>query len=229
VTVNETGMVTSVEDTSSFLVLNVLSLSEVSESPTVGDDNLLTSRELVLSTTKSFDDVGAVVGLRADREDNLTDLDAGNKTIGLSEGVSHTSLETIGSGTRKHFVDTENVVRVATDTHVEGLTSGNSTHVLVDNNTSSFESFGTDLFFLTGNQVDAERERIYTSGFVSDIKDLDLSIRYTTAVARFDVRLVLAVTVTNLYEKMVVIDNRAESIYNNLKAIIDHKKQLFTT
>ena len=42
--------------------------------------------------------------------------------------------------------------------------------------------------------MDASREGDDRKFLLSDIEDLDLSLRHTTAVARLDVRLVLAIT-----------------------------------
>jgi hypothetical protein len=125
-------------DTTLGLELFVSGVRVRRESPLTGDDDLLTSGELVLATAKSLHGVFHGDGLGSDGQQNLVDLNASNQTLGLSEGVTHTGLESIGSGTRKHFVDTCNVVGVHTNTHVEGISSTHLLHVLVGADTGSF-------------------------------------------------------------------------------------------
>lgn len=77
-----------------------------SEAPLFGDDDLLLTGELVTSTTKSLDDDGLVGVLSADGNENLADIDTSSQTSRLTPGTTHTLLQTIGTGTRQHFVDT---------------------------------------------------------------------------------------------------------------------------
>ena len=65
-----------------------------------------------------------------DRDENLSDLDPGGGAVGLAEGASHSGLEPISSGTRQHFVDTQNVERVNPDPDVELILGGVLDHVL---------------------------------------------------------------------------------------------------
>lgn len=176
VTVVDLDMGTTVEHTILRLQGLVLGLGVVSETPLVGDDDVLTTRELVLGTTKTLDDVSLGSGLGTDGEDDLTDVDTGTDTDRLTESSSHSGLQTIGTGTGKHLVDTENVVWVTSDTHVEGLTTNVDVHVLVDDNTSSFQTFGTELFVLTRDKVDADREGLDRGLLASDIEDGNLRI-----------------------------------------------------
>lgn len=53
------------------------------ESPFLGHDNLLSTRELVLGTTKSLDDSGFVGISGANRNDDLSDVDTGDGTVRL--------------------------------------------------------------------------------------------------------------------------------------------------
>lgn len=55
--------------------------------------HLLTSRELKLSTTEGLDNLGLVTIARADRHDRLSDANASNGSLWLSESTTHTSLE----------------------------------------------------------------------------------------------------------------------------------------
>lgn len=49
-----------------------------------------------------------------DRQNDLTDVDTGNGTIGLTPSTTHTSLEPIRSGARQHLVDTDNMEGMGT-------------------------------------------------------------------------------------------------------------------
>lgn len=118
---------------------SVLITSETSESPFVGNNNLLTTGELEFGTTESLNDSGFVGVFAADRDKRLANVYTSNHVSGFTVGVTHTSLETIGSGTGKHFVHTNNVVRVDTNTEVEGVLSGDFGNVLVAGNTSGLK------------------------------------------------------------------------------------------
>lgn len=55
--------------------------------------HLLTTGVLELRTTKGLDDLGLVTVAGAHRHDWLADADTGNGSLGLTEGTSHSSLE----------------------------------------------------------------------------------------------------------------------------------------
>ena len=57
--------------------------------------DLLSSRELEGCTTCGFNNVLGHVVLAADGEDDLSNLDTGHDTIRLSEGTTHSSLESV--------------------------------------------------------------------------------------------------------------------------------------
>lgn len=138
------------------LELLVLRVGVWRESPVTRNKDLLGSRELVLATTETLDGVLNRGGLSSNGQEDLVDLNTGDQTLRLTEGVTHTSLESIGSSTGQHLVDTEYVVRVDTDTQVEGVSASHLLQVLVDGNTGSFQSFAGNLFLLERNQVDAD-------------------------------------------------------------------------
>jgi hypothetical protein len=167
-----------------------------SETPLLGDDDLLLTGELVLAASQGFDDGGLVRILGTDREDDLTNVDTSDQTVGLTESTTHTSLQSIGTSARQHFVDTDNVEGMDTDTHVEGVFTRGLGHVLVTTDTASFKGFSRQLFVFVGHQVDTEREVIDMSLLATQIVDSDLGIGDTTAVTRLGVRLVLTITVT---------------------------------
>lgn len=79
--------------------------------------------------------------LAANRQEGLADVNTGNGTLGLAEGTTHTGLQTICTGARKHFVDAENVERMDTHTHVEGVLAAVLGDVLVAANASSLKGF----------------------------------------------------------------------------------------
>jgi hypothetical protein len=120
---------------------------------------------------------GQLTGVTAaDRQENLANVDTGDSAVGLTPGTTHTGLQSIGTSARQHLVDTDDVVRVGTDTQVEGVLATRLDHVLVGANTGSFKSLGTQLLVLVGDEVDAERELIDTSTLAAEIEDSDLGL-----------------------------------------------------
>ena len=77
---------------------------------------------------------------------------------------------------------------------VERILAHGLDHVLVGGNTGCFQGFGGDLLLLEGEEMHARGESVNRELLLSDIKDLDLGLGHTTAIARLDVRLVLDVT-----------------------------------
>lgn len=78
---------------------NIFISVEWSESPFSRNNNLLSSWELHLGSSESFDGVGNVLLVGTDRKEDLSDTYSDDETVWLSVGVSHTGLESIGSGT----------------------------------------------------------------------------------------------------------------------------------
>lgn len=187
---------------------DVLLAAEGSEAPVLGDDDLLATGELVLRAAESLNSGGAVwkymsapdlpaqmaeklTGVTgADGQKDLADVDTGDSAVGLAPGTTHTSLQSIGTGTRQHLVDTDDVVRVGTDTEVEGFLSTDLDEVLVGANTGGFKSLRAQLLVLVGNEVDAERELIDTGTLAAKIEDANLGVGDTTVETRLGVRLV---------------------------------------
>lgn len=60
-----------------------------------------------------------------------------------------------------------------------------SSNSLIGANTSSFESFGAQLFILVGDQVDAERKFVDIRLLAAEIEDSDLRVWHTTVESRF--------------------------------------------
>lgn len=60
----------------------------------------------------------------SDGQNDLTDVDTSDSSVWLSPSTTHSGLESIGSGTRQHLVDTDDVVWVGTNTEMETFLSG---------------------------------------------------------------------------------------------------------
>lgn len=174
---------------------NIFFTRVLGESPLGRLQNLLASGKLELSSTNGFDDVGLSSILGANTQQDLADIDTGGNTDRLTVGMSHSRRQSIGTGTRKHFVGTKDVEGVGAHANVVGILSNGLTQVLVDGNTASFEGFRGNLLLLVTDQVGNEWEQIDGGLLVPDIENLNLRFWHTTAVPRLDVRLVLLVSV----------------------------------
>jgi hypothetical protein len=135
---------------------------------------------LVLATPQSLESCGAVGVPGSDGHEDLADVHTSDKTVGLAESTTHTSLKPISSSARQHLVDTDDMVGVDTDTEMETFLSGDLDEVLVGANTGGLESLGGQLLVLVGDQVNAEREIVYVRALAAKIENADLGIRYTT-------------------------------------------------
>jgi len=182
-------------DAASLLEGEVLVAVVVGEAPLAGDNNLLAAGELVLGAAEGLEDVLGDRVLTTDGEENLTNLDAGGKTLGLTKGTTHTGLQTIGTGARKHLVDAEHVEGMHADAHVEGVLATHLGDVLVAGNAGSLERLGGDLLLLVRDQMGTEREVVDGGTLLAEIEDFDLGVGDTTAETRLDVRLVLAIAI----------------------------------
>jgi hypothetical protein len=90
--------------TSSASLLEFLT-AEVSESPLAGNNDLLLAGELEFAATESLLNYGLVGILSANAKEDLANIHTSTGTNWLTKGTTHTSLQTIGTGTRQHFVD----------------------------------------------------------------------------------------------------------------------------
>jgi len=179
--------------------VDVLFTAEWSEAPVLGHDDLLAAGELVLRAAESFDGRGAVGVASAHTQDDLADVHTCNFAVGLAEGATHTSLQSIGAGTGQHLVDADDVVRVGADAEVETFLSCNLDEVFVGADTSSFKSFGGELFVLIGDEMDAGWEFVDTGLLSAKVVNANLRVRYTTVEAGFWVWLVLAVAIASCW------------------------------
>ena len=163
-------------ETTGSALSDVVLTGQLGETPLLGDDDLLATSKLELGTTESLDDNSLVGILGTDREDDLTNVDTGSSSQGLTPGTTHTGLKTISTGTGQHLVDTQHVEGVKTDTHVEGVLSGGLGDVLVAANATSLQGLGRDLLLLVAQQVDTERELVNTGLLTTQIVDTDLGV-----------------------------------------------------
>jgi hypothetical protein len=182
-------------DAALLLELQVLSTLDTSETPSTRDVDLLTSRELELGTTETFDGVGDVLFEGADGHEDLTNVNASDEAIRLTEGTTHTGLETIGAGAGQHLVDTQDVEGVRADTQVETFLTAHLHGILVGADTGSLKSLRRDVLVLARHQVDSVGELINTGLLTSAVEDAKLSIGDSAAETRLGVRLVLDETV----------------------------------
>jgi hypothetical protein len=68
----------------------------------------------------------------SDTQDDLTNVDTGNSSIGLTPSTTHSSLQSIGTSARQHLVDSDDMVRVGADTEMETFLPGNLNQVPVN-------------------------------------------------------------------------------------------------
>lgn len=125
--------------------------------------------------------------------DDLANVDTGNSSVGLAPSTTHTSLQSIGTGTRQHLVDTDDVEGVGANAQVERVLSAGLDHVLVGANTSGLEGLRAQLLVLVGDHVDAEREVIDGSLLATKIEDANLRVGDTTVEPGLGVGLVKSV------------------------------------
>jgi len=122
------------------LELHVFLLGNARETPLLGHNDLLSSRELVTSTSESFHYYRGVGILAADGENDLADIDTGDSAVWLTPCTAHAGLKPISSGTGQHLVDTNNVERMNADSQMERILASSLGDVFVGTDTSSFES-----------------------------------------------------------------------------------------
>jgi hypothetical protein len=121
--------------------------------------------------------------------DDLTNVDTSDSAVGLAPGTTHTRLQSIGTGTRQHLVDTDDVVGVSADTQMETILSSELDQVFVGANTGGFESLGAQLLVLVGDEMDAQRELIDGRTLPAKIEDSDLRVGNTTVEPGLGIRL----------------------------------------
>jgi len=129
----------------------VIGTVPLGEAPSLGHVNLLSAGKLELGTSQSLNNVILKLVVASDREQDLSDTDTGTGSMGLTESTSHSSLEPISSSTGQHFIDSQNVEGVDTDSDVELILADVLDKVLVAADTSSLHSLRGQLFQLIGD------------------------------------------------------------------------------
>lgn len=155
----------------------------------------MTTRKLELSPPESLTSIVLVAVLAPHREKHLTNINPSASPERLSKGTPHTGLKPIGSGARKHLVDSENMEGVNPNAEMEGVLAGELGHVLVAGDTSRLESLAGDVFLLPRDEVDAEGELVDALLLHPDVVDSDLGVGHTAAEAGLGVGLVLDLAV----------------------------------
>ena len=110
------------------------------ESELPGDEDSLSAGELELGTTESLLRKWHLLGGSADGDQDGSDVHTSGLEKGLSVSVTHTGLESISTGARKHLVDADHMPCVDSNANMEGILGGVDLHVLVSSDTGSFES-----------------------------------------------------------------------------------------
>lgn len=169
--------------------LRELLLCDRGEAPLLAHDNLLAAGELELGTAEGLSGNTCVLVLAADRHEDLANADTSSGTDGLTEGTTHTGLETIGTCARQHLVDAEHVEGVCADAEVEGVLTCRLGQELVGADTGCLKCLRRDLLILKREHVHAAGEVIDVCLLAAQIERADLGVGDTTAVARLDVRL----------------------------------------
>ena len=145
-------------------------------------EDLLAPGKLELAPTNGLNDVCFVGVLGADREQNLTNINAGSHTNGFAVRVAHTTRQTIGTGATQHFVGAQDVEGVGADPNVVGFLPDRLGQVLVDGNTASLQGFGRDLLLFITDQVGDKGKEIDGRLFGTRIKNTNLGFRDTTTL-----------------------------------------------
>jgi hypothetical protein len=171
------------DDAARITMFNVLILGETRKSPLVGDKELLATGKLVLRTAKSFQGVRAVGILRTDGEKSLADFDACNGAKRFSERATHTSLEPIRASARKHFVNAQHMEGMGADTKMERVLACVLGQILVARHAGGLERLGRELLLLIRHHVGCEGELVDASAFASQVKNANLGVGDTAAVA----------------------------------------------
>jgi hypothetical protein len=75
----------------------VLLRSVLGETPLLGNNNALLTRELELGAAKSLHSCGDGLFSATDGDQDLTNVDTGADTVGLTESTTHTGLQSINT------------------------------------------------------------------------------------------------------------------------------------
>ena len=155
----------------------------VSEAELTGHEHSLAAGELELGAFEGHFSVLHVCGLHSHGHEYGADGDAGSLDVRLTEGATHTLLESISTSAGEHLVDADGVPGVDTDSQVELILAGLGDHILVGGDTGRLKRFRTDHFLLFGDEMDAAREFFPLGSLLATVKQADLGVGHTTVVA----------------------------------------------
>jgi hypothetical protein len=114
----------TIGDNLTFLLESVeIGFGDWGETVLSGDEDLLTARELELSSSEGFLSVLDVLRGSSNGQENLTDTDSCGLAKSFTESTSHTLLESICTSTREHLVDSNNMPWMDSDSHMEVLST----------------------------------------------------------------------------------------------------------
>jgi hypothetical protein len=99
------------------------------------DEHLLTAGELETGSVHGLLGVLKVRWLGSEGHKHLIDGDTGGLDVGLTEGTSHTLLESIGTSAGQHLVDADGVPWMGSHSQVETVLGGVHNHVFVGSDT----------------------------------------------------------------------------------------------
>ena len=188
---------TVIFDFTGISLFNVFFSVQVGETPFFRQNDFLLTWELVSGSSQSFNNNVFVGVFGSTRENNLTNVNSGSQTVRFTPSTSHTLLQSIGTGTRQHFVDSQNMEWMDSDSQMESISPNGFGDVFVSTNTSSFQSFRRQLFQFVGNQMNTQWKFINSGLFFTQIENSDFWIWNSSVVSRFWVRFVFLVSVTS--------------------------------
>ena len=165
------------------------------ESELTGNEHLLSSWELELGSSEGFSGVVDLEWSGTDGDKDGSDVDTSRLAKSLSVSVSHTSLESISTGTGKHFVNTDDVPWVDSDSNMETKFTSVVLHEFVSGNTSCLKCLRGDLLLLVGNKMDAAWELIPMGLSLSSVVNTNLWVWHSTIEARLWIWLIFLVSV----------------------------------
>ena len=140
------------------------------------------------------------VFLRAsDGHENLSNANSSTLTESLTEGTSHTLLESIGTSAGKHFVDSNDVPWMNSHSHVESLSTNGGLHVLVAGNSSGLKSLGSDLLLLVANKMDTSWELVISGLLLTDIINSKFWVWHTSVESGLWIWLVLLISIATTW------------------------------
>jgi hypothetical protein len=161
------------------------------------DENLLSSWQLIGTSSESLEDIFHLILLNSDRDQLISDSDSGSLTIRLTIGLSHTRLKSICSGTGQHFVDSEYVPWVGSHSEVEFFFGHFSDEILIDGDSASFKSLRSDLFLLIRNQVDTIWERTPVSLLGTSVEESEFGVWAGSVVSALRISLSFDISITS--------------------------------